>query len=109
METISSLDEFQKLYTENKITLAYFSHESCQVCHVLLPKVKRLLEVNFSKAKLIYCNTEKTAEVAAQNRIFTVPSILIFVDGKESYRLSRNISIPVLSQTISRPYQMMFD
>lgn len=103
------MHEFQKSTSENQFVVAYFSHNKCQVCHALLPKIKHLIKSEFPNIKLIYCDTEKTSEIAAQNCIFTAPSILIFMEGKESYRFSRNISIAELSKTISRPYQMIFD
>lgn len=109
MNVINSLDKFQKSTSENRFVIVYFSHDTCQVCHALLPKIKSLINTEFPHIEFAYCHTEKTAEVAAQNRIFAVPSILIFIDSKESYRFSRNISVQELSRTISRPYEMMFD
>lgn len=109
MNVINSLSEFLKSTSENQFAIVYFSHDKCQVCHVLLPKIKSVINTEFPHVEFFYCHTEKTAEVAAQNRIFTVPSILIFIEGKESYRFSRNISIQELSKTISRPYGIMFD
>ncbi|TLX76054.1 thioredoxin family protein [Labilibacter sediminis] len=109
MTETDSLLQFEQLISNHDFVLAYFSHDSCNVCHVLLPKIKELIQNDFPNIKLIHCNTERAAKVAAQNSIFTVPSILIFINGKESYRFSRNISLSEFSQTIARPYHLIFD
>ena len=58
--------------------------------------------------KLIYVQSDKLPEVAAQNQVFAAPTILIFLGGKEYIRKSRNIGINELHQEIARPYSMMF-
>jgi len=47
-------------------------------------------------------------EIAGQLSVFTVPTILIFFDGKELIRTSRNISIEQLRGQIRRYYQLIF-
>jgi thioredoxin-like negative regulator of GroEL len=58
---------------------------------------------------MYYCDTVLQSEVAAQNRIFAVPTVLVFFDGRETYRFSRNIGLNELEQSISRPYTMLFE
>jgi hypothetical protein len=47
-------------------------------------------------------------EVAAQNQVFAAPTILVFFEGRESIRKSRNIGIGELQREIERPYEMIF-
>jgi hypothetical protein len=47
-------------------------------------------------------------EVAAQNRVFAVPTLLVYFDGREYIRKSRNIGIGELEREIERPYSMIF-
>lgn len=108
MENIGSLTEFKKLIEANDMALAYFSHDRCSVCKVLLPKVKELLATDFPKVQLAYCNIEQVPETAAQNSVFTAPTLLIFVQGKEYMRFSRNVGLEPLAETIARPYKMLF-
>lgn len=108
MENIVSLADFKLLLKSNAMVLTYFSHDRCSVCKVLLPKVKALLANDFPKVKMAYCDIEKVPESAAQNSVFTAPTILIFVEDKEHVRFSRNVGLDQLAQTIQRPYQMLF-
>ena len=104
--TIRDLNEF----TEKKeMVLVYFSHEKCNVCKVLKPKVAQMVEENFSKVKMLYSDTVKYPEIAGQNSVFTVPTIITFVEGKEYFRKSRSIGLSELSNLIERPYKMIFE
>lgn len=105
---ICSFEEFLKLKEEEPAVLAYFSTEVCNVCKVLKPKVEELIEAEFPKIKLAYIKSDKLPEVAAQNQVFTAPTILVFIDGREYIRKSRNIGISELQREIERPYSMMF-
>jgi thioredoxin-like negative regulator of GroEL len=90
-------------------TLKYFSHQRCNVCTVLKPKVQQLLSDKFPQMQLEYIDIEKLPELAASHQVFTVPTILIFFEGKEYYRFSRNVSLIQLIEAIERPYQMLFE
>ena len=105
---IQSFEEFVKMKEGEPALLAYFSTEVCNVCKVLKPKVAELIQKEFPQIKLIYIKSDKLPEVAAQNQVFTAPTILIFIDGREYIRKSRNIGIVELQQAIERPYSMMF-
>ena len=104
---ISSLDEFLKLKEEPAV-LTYFSTKTCSVCHVLKPKVAELLNAEFPKMKMGSVKSDELPEVAAQNRIFTAPTILVFFEGHEYIRKSRAISVHELQQEIERIYSMIF-
>ncbi len=109
MNEIKTLGDFDNMVSEKKVFIAYFSHEKCNVCHVLLPKVQELIQSHFPKASLFYCNTVTSPEIAAQNRVFTVPTVKIFIDGKEHQSFSRNMGISQLQKAIERPYNMIFE
>jgi len=105
---IQSFEEFLKLKEEETALLAYFSTEACNVCKVLKPKVAELIQTEFPEIKLIYVKSDKLAEVAAQNQVFAAPTLIIYFEGREYIRKSRNIGINELQKEIQRPYSMIF-
>lgn len=109
IKTIASLEEFNKTRSELPGVLFYFSHEKCNVCKVLKPKIHDLLQSEFKKIEMYYCDTVLYPEIAGQNSIFTVPTILVYFDGKEFLRKSRNIGIDELGNELKRPYSIFFD
>ena len=108
-QSIKSLEEFKKIVKEKDAVLFYFSHEQCNVCKVLKPKVQELISSNFPKIELFYCDTLKSPELAAQNSVFTVPTLLVYFGGQETIRKSRNLGIEELKAELERPYQLIFE
>ena len=106
---IKSFEEFLTLKESESALLAYFSTEICNVCKVLKPKVAELIETDFPQMKMVYVKSDKFPEIAAQNQIFAAPTILVFFDGREYIRKSRNIGIGELQSEIERPYSMLFE
>ena len=109
IQTIETLDGFHNVLQNKPGVLIYFSHEKCNVCKVLKPKIHDLLENHFPHMEMYYADTELYPEIAAQNSIFTVPTIVIYFDSKEHIRKSRNIGIEELRKELDRPYSLMFE
>ena len=106
---LNSIDEFHNFITSNPGAVVYFSTPQCNVCKVLKPKLISLLEENFPNMSFGYVDCESQKELAAQNRIFAVPTILFFIDGKEFIRKSRNVNLHELSEELDRPYSLFFE
>jgi len=109
MLTVHTKEEFLNLIKENRGVLFYFSTTSCAVGETLEPKVKNLVAKKYQK--IIFCSIDMNAspELCASHQIFVEPSILLFIDGKEFIRLSRNIGLVPLEKSISRIYQLAFE
>ena len=97
-----------KLIAENEIVILYFSHDECNVCKVLKPKLASLLEEKYPKVRMMYVNINDFPEIAGQNRVFTVPTILVFISSKENMRFSRNISLFELDDRLEKYYNMIY-
>lgn len=104
---IKSLEEFRTI-KEGPALLAYFSTDACSVCHVLKPKVEELLHAEFPQMKMAYVKSDEQPEIAASNRVFTAPTVVIFFEGREYIRKSRAFGVGELRQEIMRIYDMVF-
>ena len=109
MEGIYNMDALMAKIDTEKGVLLYFSSDSCSVCKVLKPKVAELLHEKFPLMRSLYVDTEKSPVISGQFRVFTIPTILIFFEGKEQVRYSRNISMHQLEASIERPYNLVFE
>lgn len=107
-KTILNLSEFEEISIENTGVLFYFSTLSCAVGEALEPKVINLLKNDFSKIPFYFIDINATPEISAKFSVFVEPTILVFFEGKETIRMSRNISLYELSETISRIYKLVF-
>lgn len=106
--SINSLPDFNESISQDKAVLFYFSHQLCNVCKVLKPKIEELLNTEFPQMQMYYCDTMEHPEIAAQNSIFAVPTLVIYFEGKEYIRKSRNFGINELQNEIARPYSLLF-
>lgn len=97
-------EDFNNFIQSNKAAAAYFSTPDCNVCKVLKPKLIEFLSENFPLIKFGYVNTELSKETAAQNSVFTVPTILFFIEGKEYIRKARFVNFDELEEELSRVY-----
>ena len=109
MEGIYNFQELQGIISREKAVLLYFSNDACSVCKVLKPKVAQLLHERFPLLVSRYVDTELSPVIAGQFRVFSIPTILIFFDGKEQVRYNRNIHMHQLEASIARPYGLLFD
>lgn len=102
-------DGFSELIKNNDAVLVYFSTPQCSVCKTLRPKIEKLLQERFPLLVFQYIDCEQDKELAAQNSIFAVPSLVIYLAGKESFRKSRFVGVDELAAELERPYHLMFD
>jgi len=103
------IDHLQNLINNESALMLYFTHEGCNVCKVLKPKIRQLLNEKFPKISFHEFDTEKSPEISAQLSIFSVPTILVYFNGSEFYRLSRHINVKELTLSLERPYNMLFE
>jgi len=109
METfIGTLDDFAGFLTREQAVIVYLSTDECQVCKVLKPKIVELISGSFPEMKLLYVPMNSNPEIAGQYRIFAVPTIVVYFEGREFMRKSRSFGLDELKNEISRPYKLMF-
>jgi hypothetical protein len=66
-----------------------------------------LMKESFPEMGRYSVDISETADVPAKFTVFAVPTILVFLEGREFARESRNMSPAGLVDKISRPYEIM--
>jgi thioredoxin-like negative regulator of GroEL len=107
-KALYSTEELNKNINANKAALIYFSSPECSVCKVLKPKVEEMIQELFPEIKLFYVDISESPLISGQCRIFSIPTILVFLEGKEFIRKSRNIGLDELAGNLERPYNLLF-
>ncbi len=103
------LDELEDIIKSEVGVLLYFSGENCNVCHALRPKFRELFDNKFPKIRQIYLDAHDNPQISAYFQVFSVPTILVFLDGREFIREGRAVSLYQLEEKLQRPYRMMVD
>lgn len=104
---ITTLEEFKKIVSEHRLVLALFGNQGCAACSALKPKVSELVTSKFPQLVGLYINTSTAPEIYGQYTIFTVPTVVVFVDGSETIRFSRSFSIKELESRLVRIYDQI--
>ena len=104
---MQTINEIQTIIDENLAVMLYFSAPTCGVCHVLKPKLLEAIDENFEKFKIVDVDVSQDQEIAGQYAVFALPTIIVFLDGKEFFRKSRNMSVAEVVDAIKRPYKIM--
>ena len=83
------LENFNDLLDSRKPFIVYFWSGDCGVCGsmgITLDEITENIDIPIYKI-----NIKEDNKISAQNLVFTVPTILVFYDGKEILRESRYI------------------
>ncbi|PJH92566.1 thioredoxin family protein [Bacillus sp. SN1] len=108
MTKLHSLDSIENFIKQHQFSFLYISRPGCTVCHAVLPQLRILLE-QFPNIKLGHINADDVEEVAGRFSVFTVPVLLLFIDGTEFLREARFIHFEQLEERLKRVYQLYQD
>jgi thioredoxin-like negative regulator of GroEL len=104
---ITSVEEMKKILSEEKATIIYFTSPKCNVCKTLRPKIMELMKGEFPEMGRYYVDIAESQDVPAQLSVFSAPTIIVFLEGREFARKSRAMSPAQLVEEIRRPYNIM--
>ncbi len=101
MEEINNIDYIENIIKDNSMVLIYFSsNEKCNVCTVLKDKINVIGEKY--NIKTFNINIDKFQAVLGRYNVFTVPTILLYIYGKEVLREGRYTSLIEFEEKIKR-------
>jgi len=104
MNTIKNIENSIK---ENIAVMIYFSAPTCNVCQGLKPKLIEALSTNFNKFIVQSVDISLEEDIAPHFGVYAIPTVLVFLDGKEFLRKSRHMSVSEVINEIKRPYTIM--
>jgi thioredoxin 1 len=103
-----NIEQFNLIRQTQPAFMLYFYSDTCGVCKSLWTQVQEMINNYFPKIKLIKIPQINSMELAGQLQILTIPGMILFLEGKEYFRASGMISVKMLKEKISRPYNLMF-
>lgn len=88
MELKLTKDNFEKLVLQaDKPVLVDFWATWCMPCRMIAPVVEELAEETEGKAYVGKVNVDEESELAMRYRVSSIPTLLLFRNGKEEERL----------------------
>ena len=100
---LTNLEDIDTFIEANQLAFLYISREGCSVCHGLLPQVEVLM-ANYPKIATAHIKAEQVEAIAGRFSVFTVPVLLLFIDGKEYLREARIVHMDLFSEKLRKIY-----
>ena len=104
---MQNIESITNIIKENPAVMLYFSAPTCNVCHALKPKLLEAISENFDTFEIVSIDVSTDADIAAHFSVFAIPTVLVFLDGREFLRKSRHMSVGEVINEIKRPYEIM--
>lgn len=101
--------ELQKKIQTSKSCMLYIGGEHCGVCKVLYPKITQKFREHFPKMEQFRIDIDHEKEFVSQLQVFTIPTVIVYFEGKEFFKKSRNISVDFFIDEVERPYKLFME
>ena len=79
------IDQFQETL-KNGVTLMDFNATWCAPCKAQEPIIKKLMNTYQNRASIIEINIDEHRTLATKYRVQSIPTLILFKDGKEIKR-----------------------
>jgi thioredoxin-like negative regulator of GroEL len=99
--------DFEALKKE-KFSFVYITAKDCNVCKVLQPRLKEIAKV-YKGSFFYFIELDDHKNAAGFFMAFSVPTFLVYSEGKELIRESRHMNLGEITNKLDRYYEMIFD
>ena len=106
MNHLTNIKDIDQTIADNHLCLFYIKAPDCGVCNVMLDKVK-LLADSITALKSFYTDVTEEPLIAGRFLVYSGPTILLLMDGKEVYRGSQFIDLEELQYNINRYIELI--
>lgn len=94
------MESFKDVISSSKPVLVDFYADWCQPCKTMSAILVQVKEIQNNAIRIIKLNVDKNRETALKYSIQTIPTLMIFKDGKQLWRQSGVISVNELNKII---------
>lgn len=84
---ILNKDNFEEVVNSNSLVLVDFYADWCGPCRMMAPIVEELAKELEGKVLVAKLNVDENPDIAARYQIFSIPTFIIFKDGKPDQRI----------------------
>ena len=86
--TISTDSEFEQLLKNSQVPIMiYFWAEWCLPCKIISPVIDTFVDEYTGKILIAKLDADSCKETVKQHKVFSIPTVMIIKNGKETERL----------------------
>ena len=99
MQHLMNINDIEQTIADHRLCLFYIKAPDCGVCNVMLDKVGQMAEKH-PRMDAFYTDIIEEPLIAGRFLVYSGPTVLLLLDGKEVYRTSGFIDIDELDLKI---------
>ncbi|MCT8136912.1 thioredoxin family protein [Anaerobacillus sp. CMMVII] len=101
MEQLTCETQLKEKINHEEIVIILIKTQNCSVCEAVYAQLEEFL-TEYPVVKGYYVSIEEIPQVASEYLVFTGPTVLLFINGKEIERQSRFVSYQKFRDQIQR-------
>lgn len=101
MKHLTNIQDIERTLAENRLCLFYIKAPDCGVCNVMLDKVEQLADT-FPTVCSFYTDIIEEPLIAGRFLVYSGPTVLLLMEGKEVFRGVQFINLAELEQVINK-------
>ena len=103
---MTNIQDIEQTIAENRLCLFYIKAPDCGVCNVMLDKVRQVADT-FPSLCSFYTDIIEEPLIASRFLVYSGPTVLLLMEGKEVYRGSQFIDLEELRYNINRYNELL--
>ena len=103
---MTSIKDIEQTIKDSRLCLFYIKAPDCGVCNVMLDKVEKVAD-GFPSLCSLYTDIIEEPLIASHFLVYSGPTVLLMMDGKEVYRGSQFIDLEELRYNINRYIELL--
>lgn len=101
MKHLTNINDIVQAIADHRLCLFYIKSPDCGVCNVMLDKVELMVE-SYPSLCSFYTDITEEPLIAGRFLVYSGPTVLLILDGKEVYRSSGFIKLEELNHKVSQ-------
>lgn len=101
MKHLTNIQDIEQILADNRLCLFYIKAPDCGVCNVMLDKVEQLTDA-FPSVCSFYTDITEEPLIAGRFLVYSGPTVLLLMEGKEVFRGVQFINLTELEQVINK-------
>jgi thioredoxin-like negative regulator of GroEL len=101
-----NIQDIEQTLSDNRLCLFYIKAPDCGVCNVMLDKVGQVADT-FPSLCSFYTDIIEEPLIASRFLVYSGPTVLLLMDGKEVYRGAQFIDLEELRFNINRYIELL--
>ncbi len=106
MKHLTNIQDIEQTLAENSLCLFYIKAPDCGVCNVMLDKAGQVADT-FPSLCSFYTDIIEEPLIASRFLVYSGPTVLLLMEGKEVYRGSQFIDLEELRYNINRYIELL--